>query len=363
MSIREYELGDIYGLVFETPPTPTPPTLQDILRGLGGGPGTTTTPAPPLDWEIDPETGEFGPVPRRVTAPGTAPGTTGAGEDVNRDLVRDVARQGSTDISTTRDIQRNEEVTRTGQTAITGTERRYIDIPTPEEFLDDFRTGFSTYIKNLGGAIPHNAGLWLAENMEMFLDSYLGTLGQMAQRGEQVFRATAVSPEVTPLGQRPGEVSDVTARGRTETETVGGMTSDQTSRERGTTGTGTTEGPAAPAPVAAVAAPGTSPGAAAGEGTESLLQTTTTDETTRQRLAETSREKQGVTSDQRTTTGMTEDVFARPKIGVVRTLSPLDFMAKQWSPSSLLLRYEGFRASRAARARVGEGGLSARRVV
>lgn len=66
----------------------------------------------------------------------------------------------------------------------------YVNVPTPQQFLDDFKNGFSTHIKNLreSGMLGSTAALWLVDNIDMFWGEYLGKLGQMAQAGQEVFK-------------------------------------------------------------------------------------------------------------------------------------------------------------------------------
>ena len=225
----------------------------------------------------------------------------------------------------------------TGTTTITGTERRYIDIPTPEEFLDDFQTGFSTYVRGLrrSGAIGVQAATWLMDNMEMFLGEYLGRLGEMAQRGEQVFKPTAVTGEVTPLGTRPGDVGVKRAAGETVT------------REAGTTRVGeTTTG----AEEQTIIGAGGEPEVQTLEAPRRAYTTTTA-----QDMAEVLRQ------DETTRVAMEEEVVARPKVGVVHTLPPVDFLGQQFPASSLNIIFQGRKGMRAAQTRVG-GPTQARRL-
>lgn len=67
----------------------------------------------------------------------------------------------------------------------------YVNVPTPEQFLDDFKNGFSTHLKNMvsSGHLGSTAAMWLSDNIDLFWGDYLGKLGQMAQAGQPVFKA------------------------------------------------------------------------------------------------------------------------------------------------------------------------------
>lgn len=246
-------------------------------------------------------------------------------DEARRRYANDPAAQG--DINEAVSRTRAVTTTRTGTELATGTTRRYVDVPTPEQFLDEFRNGFATHIRGLRqtGTIGVNAASWLLDNIDIFWSEYLGRLGEMAQRGEPVFRATSVTPEVTPLGTRPGQVSAV----RTQADTV----TQQAGTQATTTGAQVVGG------------------AAGGEAAEAGIAART------EQFGETEAFKQDMLEQQQ----LEEEVVARPDIGVVHTLSPTDFLGQQFPASSLNIIYQGRRAQRAAQQRVG-GPVSPRRV-
>lgn len=276
-------------------------------------------------------------------------------QDVNRQEVENVTKQGTTNLTS--------NMMTTGQTNITGTERKYIDIPTPEEFLDDFQTGLATYMKGLtGGAgakVSRNASMWIMENMDLFLGDYLGELGEMAKRGEQVFKVTPIRDDAKFLGQRQGDVRQTQTTGQkttTGTETEQGQT--QTNRQ-GTTQQTTQETRRQQQQQQR-------------DGGPMQTQTTQDQDLTTRREQEQSQQNlqenylRNINKTEQFNLGenvnMREDIYGRSKIGVIHALSPMDYLAKAWSPESMNLRYEGFRGARAARARVGQGTIGARRV-
>lgn len=213
-------------------------------------------------------------------------------------------------------------------TAITGTEtteinrrvRKYIDVPTPEEVLDDFQTGFATHMRQVAGpgGVSRLAAAWSIDNMEFFMTDYLGVLGEAASRGEDIFEVVGATGKPQFLGSREGDIMSQTSK-------IKGTTT----QKGATTGTVTETG--------------------AG-GTEVGGFTATEDETVSKDMLE------------NLSINETEDVFRRPKLAYVRKYSPLEHMQAKWSPASIMLRYEGFKGARAAQSRGGEA-VSARRVV
>jgi len=231
---------------------------------------------------------------------------------------------GPTSTATRRSITEDETINRTSTRNVNRQVRRYVDVPTPEEFLDDFRTGMSTYLKGLGGGISRNAGMWLMENMDMFLNDYLGDLGTRAARGEQVFKVVGLGGEVTPLGTRPGQVIGTQGTGTTVQTTQGTQTI-------GTQGTAQKPG-------------GQVESVGGAQTTQTTQGTQTVNETENENINE------------------TENIYARPNLTTVHAISPMDFMKSNWTPASLNIRYEGFKGARQARARTATGAVSTRRV-
>lgn len=124
---------------------------------------------------------------------------------------------GSENRNTTTNQNSDENVT--GSRNSTGTARKYMDVPTPEEFLDDFQNGFAAHVKSArqSGALSLNQARWLMDNPDIFFNDYLGELSQRAARGEQIFQPTKFDPSETYLGTRKGDVSQNTTRGQTNT--------------------------------------------------------------------------------------------------------------------------------------------------
>lgn len=97
----------------------------------------------------------------------------------------------------------------TNQNATTyATSRRYEDIPTAEEVLDDFSTGLAMHIQGLrqSGQLDSQAAQWIMENQSHeFLNAYLGKLGQMAKQGIPIFKTVGLNGNPTYLGSRAGQ--------------------------------------------------------------------------------------------------------------------------------------------------------------
>ena len=170
------------------------------------------------------------------------------------------------------------------------TRREYLDIPTPEEFLDQFSVALATHTQQLveAGELDRDTAQWIMDNPDLLFDEYIGEMGQRAAAGEQIFEPVGLEGEPELAGVRPGrqEVRDVaTTRGAlTETLTQAQQTAQAT---RG------------------------------GITTPAATQRTTQEQT---RLTE--RQRLGATFAE------TEEVYTRPKLGYVYAVSPLDWLTE-----------------------------------
>lgn len=317
-------------------------------------------------------------------------------QDTNRYSLETTRRQIGVVQATDQTSSRTSTGTQTGTTNIATRERVYVDVPTPEEFLDDFRNGFSTYISGLRqqGGITLNQQNWFMENMDLFLGEYLGRLGEMAAQGQNIFQTVGVDGDPKFLGSREGAQStskltgttttktsgiDRTAGTRTEARSVAGESNvDQvdsiiSALER--MGVEITDETALRTALNGSDA-GTTRSAANRTTEESALNSSTfaderlrartqfqtfDDETTKfnttTRFSDTETLKKNLTENRKTT----EDIYERPNLAVVRKLSPLDYLTEAFPAASLNLLFEGQRGMRNANFRVG-GNVSARRV-
>lgn len=99
-------------------------------------------------------------------------------------------------------------------------ETRYVDVPTPDEFLNDFQTSLSTYVHGLKGAgqIDQTDADFLLNDPSLLFDSYMADLGARASRGEDIFKVVGATGTPVDLGTRAGDSS---------IEEYSGMTRDQ----------------------------------------------------------------------------------------------------------------------------------------
>lgn len=240
-----------------------------------------------------------------------------------------------------------ETQTNFGNSTQTGTNRAFLDIPTPEEFLDNFQNALATHVQNLiqGGGLSKNAAAWVMKNPSSFLNNYTAKLGQMAQSGQQIFKGTIGNGPTTLLGTRMGNGGTTVTNG-----TQNGQNTRVTSD---TTPSASVGAPLAgsPAPVGGQAmtnqmtpagqvnstpygnAVSTVGGGAAGAGD---TRTTTTNTTT----------------NNNQTTNMTEELYGRPNATALHTYAPLQFMKDTMSPDSINIMYEGEKGANNLRPRL-----------
>lgn len=105
--------------------------------------------------------------------------------------------------------------------------RRFFDVPTEEEFLNNFENAFSGFLrgmgeKGLGGndislALDPATGL-----MDMLLADYMGNIAQRADQGEDIYELVGTEANYGLIRHEPG--SESVTRGRGHQETRGGTT-------------------------------------------------------------------------------------------------------------------------------------------
>jgi len=204
----------------------------------------------------------------------------------------------------TSQVQREQETVSVEQR----TSRQYLEVPTPEEFLDRFETGLATHVKEQvqAGKLSRGAGLWLLDNPEVLYNDYMAELGARAAKGEQIFKPVGVggaAPEF--LGTRPGAV---------ETSATEALTK-------------ATEQEQSQAQQAATAVQ-----AAGGAATQRQTATTT-----EQQTVTTAKQKELSQLEQ------TQQIFARPNLTTVYALSPLEFLQQR---TDLEMLYQGQRGAK-----------------
>lgn len=180
-------------------------------------------------------------------------------------------------------------VTENIQTYITEREKvarettRYIDVPTAEEFLDDFRTAFMGHIQTFAdtGEMGRAEIQWAQANWDLFASEYMGELAKAAEAGEDIFKIVGLEGAPELVGRRPGE-----------------QVTEETALTRQTKVEGTT-----------------APGGTVGKYLTQIARTYGLSE---------------------------EEILAkRPKLGLVYAKSPLDFLREKWGKEPLELFVRG----------------------
>jgi len=184
------------------------------------------------------------------------------------------------------------------------TSRQYLDIPTPEEFLDRFETGLATHVKAQvqAGKLSRGAGLWLLDNPDVLYSDYMADLGARAAKGEQIFKPVGVEGTPEFLGTRAGAVET----SQTEEATKALEKAQQSA-------------------TAVQAA-----GAGGGGGGTTQRQTTTTTQTEEQQKALSQLEQ-------------TQQIFARPKLNYAYAISPMEYLQQR---TDLEMLYQGQRGAK-----------------
>jgi len=209
-------------------------------------------------------------------------------------------------------ITRTGDITETSDRIISETVRRYLNVQTPEAFLNDWEVAFNAHLGNLRA----NGGLSSSDMerarglMGTFFSDYIGELGRRASEGEDIFRVVGLGEAPVVEGTRPGEQTEqkVTTEGTTEEKTK------QTAAQAGEA-----------------------------ESTTTTAKTTTSEESS-------------LKVDQ------TEEIVSRPELDTVFAFSPSDFLKERFGddPGALTTVIRGRAPRRRPQGIVG-GPVSARR--
>lgn len=179
--------------------------------------------------------------------------------------------------------------------------RRYVDVPTPEEFLNDFETGVRGFLSDLvrSGQLDFSDAQLMLDPatgvLDTLLDQYLGELASRASQGEDIFEVVGVEGTPQRLGEREGRVTETEAQIERETKL----------EQRQTEGVSQVIG---------------------GEQVSTQQQQT---------LAQQQKET-GVQKEQ---FQETEEIFRRPNIAITFKLSPLDFLKREYSDPGKLATF------------------------
>lgn len=225
-----------------------------------------------------------------------------------------------------------------------GREAVYYDIPSDEEFLNDFNTAYGTYLSGLMSAGQLNSVEvnWLLGNSDVVYTAFIAEQGRRAERGEDIFgvlNPEDASAAPTKIGERQGD------QRTTVTNSV------QTSAERPAEQTPTQTIPSSVVSSVGWDGSGSNGAAAAnwlaGQSTQAPVSSMPVDTVN--------------TSKNINNVDIKEDVFTRPKIGVGYKYSPGEYLKGEQGASRLKMLYEGQRNSRYASQRT-EGRRSVSRV-
>lgn len=129
----------------------------------------------------------------------------------------------STSTSTSQSSSRGSRISITEQI-----NRRFFEVPTPEEFLDNFEVAFGGFLSDMrdSGLNPGDIGLALDPAtglMDLLLDEYMGGLAQRAAAGEDIFSIVGTEEDFKLLRTEPGTES--IEKGTSESTTKGSSSS------------------------------------------------------------------------------------------------------------------------------------------
>ncbi|KKK56646.1 hypothetical protein LCGC14_3062440, partial [marine sediment metagenome] len=292
----------------------------DISRGGGGGIDDL------IDAYFERETAE---------AAGRAEEVSRTG-DVSRSGDTRQTRTGTERISTTERIRGTETIR--SDEFIFQRNRVYIDVPTPEEFLDDFSNAFAGFGQDMlaAGMSPADLNILLDPGsglMSGLLNEYMGNLAQRAARGEDLFDIAGLGGGEQFLGTRAGRRTDTTFGKKTVSkakQTITRMTRTQAEEVLRQTGREVTN-----------------------ENVKSVIDgdvqrqresiATTQDQTT-SATEDTTRTETGTTEEDitRTETGRSifveqEELFRRSKVTPIFKFSPTDFLGERFGGDTGML--------------------------
>jgi hypothetical protein len=241
-----------------------------------------------------------------------------------QDIVENISRNIDTTIEeATRQTRTAEELLRTtGEEVSVRHETRFVDVPTPEEFLNNFETAIITQADTLkrSGQIDQLTKDFMTNNPGFFFNDYIADLGRRAQAGEDIFKVVGLDQQPVRIGARPGEaireeVTSTLEAIRTGTLTIEDVVERTIERLVNEAGTQTADGDV-------------------GTTTLALKESITeqVNEIFRQFSTETSVEERVSTL-----TGFTiEEVLQRPNLTTVFAFTPTQFLTERFSPTELM---------------------------
>ncbi len=147
--------------------------------------------------------------------PGDIPIDAGIAEIFNQIL--STAEQRSeverTDVEGTTFITREGTTIRERETAVDRT--RFVDLPSPEEFMDDFMRGMTAFIggQRAKGLITREAAAFFLEDPSILYTAYITDLSARVDAGEDIFRVVGADGEPIFLGEREAGAEEIRTTG------------------------------------------------------------------------------------------------------------------------------------------------------
>jgi len=189
----------------------------------------------------------------------------------------------------------------------------FVEIPTPEEFLDNWQNGFSTWIEGQlqSGQIDKNTYDYFTNNPGELLTPYLAELGRRAAAGEQIFKVVGLEGAAEKLGERFGggrieETGTVTETNKITDQELNDLINETVSRLTSSLSDGTPQ-----------------------DVTDTI--TSVVNQVFRQHQTTTTRSQfQDIAR-----TLQVDEIFGRPQLSTVAKLSPLDYLGG-YSKSTIL---------------------------
>lgn len=242
---------------------------------------------------------------------------------------------------------------------------RYVDLPTADEFLDDFENAYNIHLTGLvqTGAINPAVAQFARENMSQVFGEYLREQTARLLKGEPLWRVVGQNANNQLVGRRTGEFSDTDTQtaaetrenfNRTEATRSAGGATPTSPAQTGQTATGGATGGAAPASQAPAAQSAADAAAQSTLGNVVENASGTTSGSTYEDFYQ--REKTRFQQD--------EAIVSRNRLGYVANLAPLDFFKDQATAQRLNLLYGGYKGAQVRQNQTAAGGprVQARRI-
>jgi len=226
-------------------------------------------------------------------SPGTPAPEGGEGEEITLADIEDLIdkKVDSTLATTSQSVSSSTSDRQSTGTSFSVTEqvsRRFFDVPTPEEFLNDFEVAYGGFLEGLREEGLGTSQIALALDpasgiMDILMGEYMGGLAERANAGEDIFGLVGTEEDFKLLREEPG----------TESETK--RVDESVSIEKG----------------------GSSGSSASSSGSSSSSKGSSSGKSTSKDTSE-------------STFKDTTEVFSRPKIASVFKFSPTDFLAERF---------------------------------